>query len=471
MDSLALPLTFRQNEVSSVMNTLNAGDSCAVVGVSSAGKSNFLRFLLRKDVHQKYLSDNSDSFLFVYVDGNKILKPTMWGLLELMLHQVFITVEGLGGAAFNENAQENGQNVENNESLMAKKQHIVARIEELHERAVTSDTRQLVLRYLDRAIAIVQRELKRKLVFLCDEFDLLSQKLSPRTFSALRALRDDYKYDLMYVVATRWELKRLRDGSGVEPFEELVSPHTIWLGPYSENDARYMLRRLHHRYQHSPEQIPDLLVDKIISATGGHPGLLRAAFKLASTSDFQLSPKWEDSRQILDECHRIWYSFSTAEQEVLAFLARNAKPSSDSFHTIQGLKKKGVLKIQEENELMLYPPVYVHFLRNHCPDIGYLLVDENSKMIWVNGKKIQLGALQFELVLYLYKNRNRVCSQEELLEHLYGVGKDETVEVNDNRVVSLVSNVRKKITKETQSDRKFIENISGLGYQLTDTMD
>ncbi|MFZ1397167.1 MAG: hypothetical protein WAS33_09740 [Candidatus Promineifilaceae bacterium] len=67
MNSLALPLTFRQNEVSTVMNTLLAGDSCAVVGVGSAGKSNFLRFLLREDVHRRYLGEDSNRFLFVYI--------------------------------------------------------------------------------------------------------------------------------------------------------------------------------------------------------------------------------------------------------------------------------------------------------------------------------------------------------------------------------------------------------------------
>lgn len=472
MNSLALPLTFRQNEVAQVMQTLRAGDSCAVIGVGSAGKSNFLRFLLREDVHQRYLGDDYDTYLFVFIDGNKILKPTMWGLLELMLHQVFTKVERLDVAkSVVESSKYPHEDRQSIETLMTKRQQIVDRIEDLHERAVRSETKELVLRYLDRVIAIVQRDLKRRLVFLCDEFDFLSQQLSQQAFSALRALRDDYKYDLMYVVATRWELKRLRDGTEIEPFEELISPHTIWLGPYSEDDARYMLWRMHHRYQHSPEQIPDALVEKIISATGGHPGLLRSAFKLAATSDFQLVSGWEDSRQILDECHRIWHSFSTAEQEVLAFLARKAEPSSDSYHTLQSLENKGILKILEGKRPMPHPPVYFHFLSKHCPDIGHVLVDENSKMIWINGKKIRLGALQFKLTSYLYKNRNRVCSQGELLEHLYGVEKYEPGEVNETRLVSLVRNVRKKIARVTQSEGKFIENVPGLGYQLSNTME
>lgn len=54
----------------------------------------------------------------------------------------------------------------------------------------------------------------------------------------------------MYVVATRLELKRLREeASEIEAFEELAVPNTVWLGPYAKNDADFMLHRLGKRYE------------------------------------------------------------------------------------------------------------------------------------------------------------------------------------------------------------------------------
>ena len=49
------PLTYRTPEVQQVMNWIEGGQSGCLVGLRGAGKSNFLRFLLRQDVRQHYL--------------------------------------------------------------------------------------------------------------------------------------------------------------------------------------------------------------------------------------------------------------------------------------------------------------------------------------------------------------------------------------------------------------------------------
>ena len=143
-----LPVTFRAEVVKPILGYVAAGDSCSIVGIGSVAKSNLLRFLQREDVRQTYLGDQWSGYLFVYVDINKILKQSAWGLMELMLHQLIIELANQGA-----------------------KETVLQKIDELHQRATDNKTRYLALRYLDRALGIVCNQLGFKPVFLVDEFD------------------------------------------------------------------------------------------------------------------------------------------------------------------------------------------------------------------------------------------------------------------------------------------------------------
>lgn len=69
-----LRLTFRTAAVKHILQAVNAGDSCSIVGIGSVGKSNLLRFLLDEAVHRHHLAKALADCLFIYVDLNKILK-------------------------------------------------------------------------------------------------------------------------------------------------------------------------------------------------------------------------------------------------------------------------------------------------------------------------------------------------------------------------------------------------------------
>jgi energy-coupling factor transporter ATP-binding protein EcfA2 len=61
-------LAYRAAEASQVMGWIKAGQSGCLVGLRGAGKSNFLRFLLRQDVRQHYLGQNYADFALVLID-------------------------------------------------------------------------------------------------------------------------------------------------------------------------------------------------------------------------------------------------------------------------------------------------------------------------------------------------------------------------------------------------------------------
>lgn len=438
-----LPVTFRTEVVKPILGYVAAGDSCSIVGIGSVGKSNLLRFLQREDVRQTYLGDEWAGYLLVYVDINKILKQSAWGLMELMLHQLLIELA-------NQKAEK--------ETLQT--------IDDLHQRATNPQTQHLALRYLDRALQHVCNQLKRGVAFLIDEFDELCRTMSPRGFAALRALRDEYKYRLTYVVATRLELKRLRqEVSEMEAFEELVSSHTLWLGPYSEKDARFMLKRLQTRHNVT---LDDEVIDDILVSTGGHPGLLREIYHTARQQ--KSLGTLVQNLHVQDECQRIWLSLAPEEQEVVNSLANEPTPQPQQANVVEQLRRKGFVGGPWADDQHIFSSLFKKYIEQQRPVAGTRIhVDHERHTVWVNSREIAgLTRLEFKLMAYLEKKRSQLCTRDELARHLYP--EDMALEgegVTDTRLDSLIKRLRKRVEPEPK-EPQYIITVRGHGFQLTD---
>lgn len=441
------PINYRAEIVERIMQHLAAGDSCAVVGIGSVGKSNLLRFLLRDDVRQTYLGDEWESYLFVYIDINKILKRSLWGFFELMLHQLMIELTNLD-----------------------MRESVLKTVDDLHQRTIEPQGQRLALRYLDRAIRLVCNQLKLRLVFLIDEFDEMSRTLPNRGFSALRALRDEYKYRLMYLVATRAELRQLREDTimQIESFEELISPYTHWLGPYSENDARFMLQRLANRNQDS---LDEALIAQILQATGGHPGLLREAYQVArrsSPSDFFEVLAGRES--VRAECQRIWLSLTEEEQQALAHLVDHTTMLPHQAEIVKRLRAKGLVGGLWAEDNHIFSPLLAQYLSQEQPRVGSRIhIDHKRHSVWVNGREVRdLPPLEYKLISYLEEKHGQVCTRDELAEHLYPEDMAATGPgVTDTRLDSVVKRLRKQIESNPKNP-KYILTVRGHGFRLAD---
>lgn len=441
---LDFPLTYRAEVVKPIMSCIGAGDSCSVVGIGSVGKTNLLRFLLGEDVRQVYLGDDWATYLFVYVDANKMLKKSLWGLLELMLHQLMVELTNYDVA-----------------------EAIRQTIDDLHFRATQPKTRHLALRYLDRAIGIVCKQLGLTLVYLFDEFDDLCRKIPAQGFSALRALRDDNKYQLMYIVATRLELNRLRkDVSEIEAFEELTSPHTIWLGPYSDDDARFMLRRLENRRR---LPLDDKMIDDLLLATGRHPGLLREVYHVVWQPQSNLIETLANNLNVQSECQRIWFSLTPEEQQVMVSIANGANILPYQVEVIERLRQRQLVGgLQQETDDQIFSPLLAEFIRQRNLVVGArLYLDHDRRTVWVNGHEVRgFTPLEFKLIAYLDQKPGQVCSRDELAQELYpDEMTPEGANVTDTRIDSVVKRLRKRIEPNPE-EPQYIVTVRGHGFRL-----
>ncbi len=436
-----LPLGFRSQETERVFSWLRAGDSCQVIGIGSVGKSNFLRFLQQRDVRRAKLGTEWDRFLFMYVDANKLLETSDVGLWELMLHQMLVELSerNIPNGAFQE-------------------------IDDLYQRAIAPTTRHVALRCLDRAVNILCNQLGLKLVFLFDEFDDLYRMLPASVFKALRALRDDQKYRLMYVLATRMELKHIRQMEDThEAFEELVAPNQLWLFVYSEQDARYMLRRLAARYHlsTSPRQIR-----AVLAVTGGHPGLIRSVFPLLPNGTEGFMQTLLADRHVQEEIGRILQSLPDEERKALFFLVHGG-----SFQTPDGtlaqLKQKGLVGGRWAEADQVFSPLVERYIQKERPFLGIQIkIDHSKHSAWIDQREVEnIPVLEFKFLEYLEKRRGQVCRRDQIAHYLYPDQK--LAGVSPNAIDSIVKRLR-KLLEPNPSKPTLILTVHGVGFRLVD---
>ncbi len=443
---------FRSLEAARLYEYLRAGDSCQIIGIGSSGKSRFLRFLMEDAIRAKYLGPHLQRYLLIYLDANKLLKRDDWGLYELMLHQLLVELE-----------------------LCGADESIVQAVDALHGRAVARDTLHLALRYLDRALGLVIRKHQYAVMFLLDEFDDLARELPAACFSALRALRDDHKYRLMYVTASRRQISSLRENPAeIESFDEMLSGNIIWLMAYSEQDAREMVAQVASRYQAA---FAEDQVARMLDETGRHPGLMRGVLRLSRGGVMPPVEQWVTNPAVKDECQQIWRSLPVLEQRALMELAGGRSPEAFTGASTR-LREKGLVVASPTGE-RIFAPLLAEYIRQEKPVAGALVeIDRARRRVWVQGKRItDLTAQEYTCLDYLAQHRGEPCSAEEIGRYCYYTARGEKNlekmmeppasddKVYQNSVEAMIKRLRKKIEPDPTENR-LIKTIRGVGYVL-----
>jgi two-component system, OmpR family, alkaline phosphatase synthesis response regulator PhoP len=98
-------------------------------------------------------------------------------------------------------------------------------------------------------------------------------------------------------------------------------------------------------------------------------------------------------------------------------------------------------------------------------NIGETSLDFRKYEATRSGAKIDFTPLEFQLLQFFIRNRGKVLSRTEILEHVWG---EHNVIISLRTIDSHVASIRKKL-EDDPSNPKFIINIRGVGYKLTDS--
>ncbi|MDA8442981.1 MAG: response regulator transcription factor, partial [Peptococcaceae bacterium] len=119
------------------------------------------------------------------------------------------------------------------------------------------------------------------------------------------------------------------------------------------------------------------------------------------------------------------------------------------------------VKAHLENYARLKTKFAAGYIKGNSVVIRGLKIEKDARRVFVYGQEVNLAQKEFELLLYLAQNPNRVFGREDLFERVWGLealGDASTVTVH-------IARVREKIESDP-SNPQYVETVWGAGYRF-----
>jgi len=99
---------------------------------------------------------------------------------------------------------------------------------------------------------------------------------------------------------------------------------------------------------------------------------------------------------------------------------------------------------------------------NNTLKIKDLELDSSNQQVKRAGKIISLSKKEYSLLEYLLRNKNKILSKQELINHIW----DYNADILENTVEVYIGYLRNKIEKPFINKPKLIKTIKGFGYKI-----
>ncbi len=97
--------------------------------------------------------------------------------------------------------------------------------------------------------------------------------------------------------------------------------------------------------------------------------------------------------------------------------------------------------------------------------VGGLVLNDNSRVVTVDGEEVKLTKIEYNILLFLLKNRGKVFSISQIYENIW----NENAVAVDNTVAVHIRHIREKIEIDPKNP-KYLKVVWGVGYKI-DTED
>jgi len=435
----------RPTQIQTILNLAAQGECVAIFGLSNTGKSPFLRSLPHATYLQTYAHKVGRSAMLVYIDCNRVVELTTQGFYEVVLRALLETLEFKTDRS-------------------ARETELLTLVREQHSRVIAATTPFQSSLAFNHALSETCHVLEQNVLLLLDEFDEVYAALDERALVNLRALKDKFQSQLVYVTATVRPLADSRK-SGDNEFAELFAVHSLPLGMLTVADMRAMAQTI------SEGNLSAATLTVIEQLAGGHFGLLTALTQTAlrltvaqtPLAPEQLSHHLANDPNTRAECLKVWNQLHTPEQEALKALITEAEEGLPE-RQLNPLKTLGL--VNEAGEI--FSPVFITFVRRQCAapaqEVTGIVVDDDAGEVWVDGERITvLTDLEYKLMRLLHQRNDRLTTKDMIVETVWGGQYFD--KVDDARIEKLVSRLRAKIEADPTRPRYLLTQ-RGRGYKL-----
>lgn len=94
---------------------------------------------------------------------------------------------------------------------------------------------------------------------------------------------------------------------------------------------------------------------------------------------------------------------------------------------------------------------------------GGLMIDDNKKEVTVDGEAVRLTRIEYNILLFLLRNKGKVFSIEQIYEKIW----KEDAYCADNTVTVHIRHIREKIEIDPKNP-KYLKVMWGIGYKIED---
>lgn len=446
------PETTRFTEIERILTFVKEGNSCELVGIPGAGRSNIFGLLAyNKKIRLKHLGENQKWFHFIPVDFSEIRKRPLSDAIKFLFLNL---IDSLRQRQFEEEFK-------NTNGIF---------------RASLNLKDELVLfQGLKRAIDYLAIEKELTVVFLFDRFEEYIPMLTPEFFSDLRILRNRAKYRFSVVFSLNRPLEELIEPALFADFYEYLAGHTMYL---SLLDKPGLTFRKAYLEKVSGKTIEEALFKRILTATNGHAKLTKlsmeavlargqgesvkgkeqtsSSFLTLNASPFPLSQFLLSQKTILGALYEIWYSLRPSEQ--YAILNNTPRPDALYLEYIHIMHDKRItiplfqafvttlIKTRVEKESISLDPHTGDVLKGATP-----ISDE-------------LTTSEFRLLQFFLQNPDKIVSREEVIQAVWHDAKT-TAGVSDQALDQLIFRLRRKIETDPNNPTH-LQTVKGRGFRF-----
>jgi len=428
------PETSRFEEIEKILNFVKEGNSCELIGLPGAGKSNVLGFLAyNRNIRTKHLGANQKWFHFVPLNFSEIRKRPLidaWKFIFLGLI----------------------------ESLRERKNQDFEKINAIFKETEGSD--ELVLfQGLKRAIDYLCIEKELTVVFLMDRFEEYIPMIDAPFFANLRVLRNRAKYRFSAVFSLTRPLENLIEPSVFADLHEFLAGHEIYLKLLDKAGLDF---RIAYLEKVSGKKIDEKIKNQILNLTGGHGKLTRLSAETILSANLQfpisnlkLTEFLLEQKAVQGALYEIWKFLTPSEQKDVRMKTEN-----------EFLEKIGLLANDSAGWRVTIPllETYIPTLKQSSNEtITYASSTNEIK----KGEAIisdQLSSSEFKLLRFLIENANKVCEKEEIINAVWKDSKTQQG-VTDQALDQIVYRLRKKI-EEDPNNPQHIQTIKGRGLKF-----